>query len=267
MAEELHYYSVKAGLHIGVVDVLCGLISIGIGAFNTRNDEHTVITKFQAEGLPIWTGILFVITGGVGILTYKNPRKCIVVLFMLLSVLSTASAILVFWEILPLLLSGKKDVPWNLSYGSFLGLCAIVFVISMKGIYISFKATFMYSSCRKRQPPREPQPAVLDIGPALDQRSQIEERHLSRCNRPSPSHRGASSSSRSHRQHRPYSSSDRSRRHSRERQHCRELSPLQPTPLTQPRPPPPPYRTLKFPHLPAYSEIEATPPPPPYTEK
>ncbi|EDO28838.1 predicted protein [Nematostella vectensis] len=263
MAEELHYYSVKAGLHIGVVDVLCGLISIGIGAFNTRNDEHTVITKFQAEGLPIWTGILFVITGGVGILTYKNPRKCIVVLFMLLSVLSTASTILVFWEILPLLLSGKKDVPWNLSYGSFLGLCAIVFVISMKGIYISFKATFMYSSCRKRQPPRESQ----------NHATLCSEFSLYQTASPFTLKNGVSHLWVLHHHLGVIVNTDHTAHLTGpggiqgERQHCRELSPLQPTPLTQPRPPPPPYRTLKFPHLPAYSEIEATPPPPPYTEK
>lgn len=36
---------------------------------------------------------------------------------------------------------------------------------------------------------------------------------------------------------------------------------------TDTRPPPPPYQTLKLPHLPSYTELEISAPPPPYREK
>jgi len=40
------------------VQILGGLISIGIGAFNTRKEDHQAFFKFKAEGLPVWSGIL-----------------------------------------------------------------------------------------------------------------------------------------------------------------------------------------------------------------
>jgi len=40
------------------VQILGGLISIGIGAFNTRKEDHQAFFKFKPEGLPVWSGIL-----------------------------------------------------------------------------------------------------------------------------------------------------------------------------------------------------------------
>ena len=56
MAE--NFYSVKTALHVGIVQILGGLISIGIGAFNTRKEDHQAFFKFKPEGLPVWSGIL-----------------------------------------------------------------------------------------------------------------------------------------------------------------------------------------------------------------
>lgn len=56
MAE--NFYSVKTALHVGIVQIVGGLISIGIGAFNTRKEDHQAFFKFKAEGLPVWSGIL-----------------------------------------------------------------------------------------------------------------------------------------------------------------------------------------------------------------
>lgn len=56
MAE--NFYSVKTALHVGIVQILSGLISIGIGAFNTRKEDHQAFFKFKPEGLPVWSGIL-----------------------------------------------------------------------------------------------------------------------------------------------------------------------------------------------------------------
>lgn len=56
MAE--NFYSVKTALHVGIVQIVGGLISIGIGAFNTRKEDHQAFFKFKPEGLPVWSGIL-----------------------------------------------------------------------------------------------------------------------------------------------------------------------------------------------------------------
>ncbi|KXJ29263.1 uncharacterized protein LOC110249420 [Exaiptasia diaphana] len=287
-------YSEKAALRIGIVDVVSGLVSIAVGAFSTRNDDHTVITQFKPKGLPVWAGILFVITGAIGVLTYKNPRKCLIICFMMFSSLCVGGAVIVFWCIMPVLIDGQETVAWNLSYGSFLALTAITFVVSMKAIYLCFKSTVMYAcNCVKRRPPRESrQAAVLELGTTYSLTSHSEERSLRRQGRSTPSHRGASGLCRSQRQHSPYSSERRRRSRDRYRERSaihitqteqsRERLPLNfartvhpPVPVVHvqrppqaPPPPPPPYQTMKFPYLPSYTEVEATiAPPPPYTEK
>lgn len=57
MAEH-YFYSVKTALRVGIVQILAGLISIGIGAFNTRKENHEAFIKFKPEGLPVWSGVL-----------------------------------------------------------------------------------------------------------------------------------------------------------------------------------------------------------------
>ncbi|XP_031562399.1 uncharacterized protein LOC116298161 [Actinia tenebrosa] len=286
------FYSTKAALHIGIVDIICGLISIGIGAFSTRNDDHSVFTEFKPEGLPVWAGILFVITGGLGVLSFKNPRKCMIIFFMMFSVFCVGGSVIIFWCLMPQMQSGNETISWTLSYGSFLTLTAIAFIVSMKAIFICFRFTISHGcNCSKRNPPRQRPPAVIELGTTLDLSIQHEPSSQRRTSRPIPSHRGASGSCRSQRQHNPYRPSDRRRRsrdryqdrerptlritqndQSRERQNVRDEQAR--TPLVQmqrPTPPPPPlppaYQTIKFPYLPSYSEVEALPPPPPYTEK
>ena len=57
MAEH-HLYSVKTALRVGILQILSGLISIGIGAYNTRKEDHQAFIKFKPEGLPVWSGAL-----------------------------------------------------------------------------------------------------------------------------------------------------------------------------------------------------------------
>ena len=57
-----------------------------------------------------------------------------------------------FWVILPMLVSGEKDVSWNLFFGSFLGVVAITFVVSMKGAFVSFKSSFFQYNCCNKPP-------------------------------------------------------------------------------------------------------------------
>ena len=56
MAE--NFYSAKTALHIGIIQILCGIISIAIGAFNTRKEDHRAFITFKSEGLPVWSGIM-----------------------------------------------------------------------------------------------------------------------------------------------------------------------------------------------------------------
>lgn len=53
-----NFYSVKTALRVGIVQMLNGLISIGIGAYNTRKEDHNAFLKFRPEGLPVWSGVL-----------------------------------------------------------------------------------------------------------------------------------------------------------------------------------------------------------------
>lgn len=53
-----NFYSVKTALHVGIVQILGGLVGVGIGAFNTREEDHRAFFKFKPEGLPVWSGIL-----------------------------------------------------------------------------------------------------------------------------------------------------------------------------------------------------------------
>ena len=52
------HYSAKAALYIGLTELASGLISIGIGGFNTREDDHFAILHFKPNGLPVWAGVL-----------------------------------------------------------------------------------------------------------------------------------------------------------------------------------------------------------------
>ena len=57
-----------------------------------------------------------------------------------------------FWIILPMLVSGDKEVSWNLFFGSFLGVVAITFVVSMKGAFVAFKSSFFQYNCCSKPP-------------------------------------------------------------------------------------------------------------------
>ena len=41
---------------------------------------------------------------------------------------------------------------WNLFFGSFLGAVAITFVVSMKGAFVAFKASFFQYNCCNKPP-------------------------------------------------------------------------------------------------------------------
>ena len=53
---------------------------------------------------------------------------------------------------MPLILSGDKEIEWNLFFGSFLGVVALTFVVSMKGSFVAFKASFFQYNCFNKAP-------------------------------------------------------------------------------------------------------------------
>ena len=53
---------------------------------------------------------------------------------------------------MPLMLSGNKEVAWNMFFGSFLGVVAVTFVVSMKGSFVAFKASFFQYNCCSKAP-------------------------------------------------------------------------------------------------------------------
>ena len=72
--------------------------------------------------------------------------------FLMFCIFTVITSILMFWIILPLIVSGEKDVPWNLFFGSFLGVVAIIFVVSMKGAFVAFKSSFFQYNCCNKAP-------------------------------------------------------------------------------------------------------------------
>lgn len=276
MAE--HFYSVKTALRVGIAQILAGLTSIGIGAYNTRNENHEAFIEFKPEGLPVWSGALFLISGGVGCLSYKRPKKSTIHVFLMLCILVAITSILMYWIIMPLIVKGEKPIEWNLYFGAFLGIVALIFVVSMKGSFVAFKASFFQYNCLSKAPQtQDSEPVELDSSSACMIRStslasddtQQELREGRRVSRTSRSQRQASSMPHPYSNHStPYSnhsahSQHRPRGHSSQRSMERETRMIQ----IDTRPPPPPYQTLKLPHLPSYTELEISAPPPPYREK
>ena len=49
-----------------------------------------------------------------------------------------------FWLVMPIIVNDNREVSWNMFFGSFLGLVAITFVVSMKGSFVAFKASFFF---------------------------------------------------------------------------------------------------------------------------
>lgn len=85
--------------------------------------------------------------------------KCIIYFFFLqihaflvFCIFTIIASILMFWIILPMLVSGEKEVSWNLFFGSFLGVVAITFVVSMKGAFVAFKSSFFQYNCFNKHP-------------------------------------------------------------------------------------------------------------------
>ena len=71
-----------------------------------------------------------------------------------LSILSVVLGVLMFWVLLPMLIENSMETRWNLFYGSFLAIVAIIFVLNLKTIVVCFKATCLYNNgcCDKRRP-------------------------------------------------------------------------------------------------------------------
>lgn len=72
--------------------------------------------------------------------------------FLVLCVLVVITSILMFWIIMPLIVKGEKAIEWNLYFGAFLGIVALTFVVSMKGSFVAFKASFFQYNCLSKAP-------------------------------------------------------------------------------------------------------------------
>ncbi|PFX34400.1 uncharacterized protein LOC111325572 [Stylophora pistillata] len=260
-------YSVKTALRVGIVQILGGLIGVGIGAFNTREEDHRAFFRFKPEGLPVWSGILFIVTGGVGCLSYKHAKKSTIHFFLMFCILTVITSILMFWIILPLIVSGKQEVSWNLFFGSFLGVVAIIFVVSMKGAFVAFKSSFFQHNCCIKPPPlqRAAEPVELSTSVCMMTSTSVaSENTLEEIRQQRRISRSQSQSTST-----PHHHSRHSNRHHRPRGHSSRRGVERESRIARydERPPPPAYQTIKFPYLPAYQEVDESLPPPPYTEK
>lgn len=252
--------------------MLNGLISIGIGAYNTRKEDHNAFLKFKPEGLPVWSGILFLVTGGIGCLSYKRPKKLTIHVYLIFCILTVITSILMFWLVMPIIVNDNREVSWNMFFGSFLGLVAITFVVSMKGSFVAFKASFFQYNCCNKVPQLQNNSQPVELNSSLapmisstpavlnDTREEIREQRRTS--------RSSSTTSPTSSAHRPYSQHPHRQHRRRDRPSQRGVETQSRIARYDERPPPPPYQTLpKLPHLPGYTEVDVSLPPPPYTEK
>ena len=72
--------------------------------------------------------------------------------FLMLCILVAITSILMYWIIMPLIVKGEKPIEWNLYFGAFLGIVALIFVVSMKGSFVAFKASFFQYNCLSKAP-------------------------------------------------------------------------------------------------------------------
>lgn len=72
--------------------------------------------------------------------------------YLIFCVLTVITSILMFWLVMPIIVNDNREVSWNMFFGSFLGLVAITFVVSMKGSFVAFKASFFQYNCCNKVP-------------------------------------------------------------------------------------------------------------------
>ena len=72
--------------------------------------------------------------------------------YLIFCILTVITSILMFWLVMPIIVNDNREVSWNMFFGSFLGLVAITFVVSMKGSFVAFKASFFQYNCCNKVP-------------------------------------------------------------------------------------------------------------------
>jgi len=112
-------YSVKAATVLGVVHIICGIIS-----FSCEID----VLVWASRGIPgtlgtgIWTSVFFFISGGLAIGGAQSGKKCLVTATMVMAIISAVCAgVLLIMSAIFLSVTGGRAYPYSYSnyhYGS-----------------------------------------------------------------------------------------------------------------------------------------------------
>jgi len=82
-------YNIKAATALGVIHIICGLITLG-------SDIAGMVDGNMSLATGIWTSVFFFISGGLAIGGARSGNKCLVVATMVMAIISAVSAGILF---------------------------------------------------------------------------------------------------------------------------------------------------------------------------
>jgi len=82
-------YNIKAATALGVIHIICGLITLG-------SDIAGIVNGNMSFATGIWTSVFFFISGGLAIGGARSGNKCLVVATMVMAIISAVSAGILF---------------------------------------------------------------------------------------------------------------------------------------------------------------------------
>merc|ERR1711915_398163 len=82
-------YKTRSAILIGMIHIICGFLAFSgnVGLFFTSTRFHT---GFFGTG--IWSSIFFFISGGLSVCSGKNPKSCLIISTLVMSIFSAISA-------------------------------------------------------------------------------------------------------------------------------------------------------------------------------
>ena len=118
-----------------------------------QTNKRSFLFYTTMNNIHIFNDKMSVVFSSHQVITILHFYCCLQIhVYLILCVLTVVTSILMFWLIMPIIVNDNREVSWNMFFGSFLGLVAITFVVSMKGSFVAFKASFFQYNCCNKVP-------------------------------------------------------------------------------------------------------------------
>lgn len=65
-------------LALGITQILIGIIGMAFGVLLTITDDHIYYVNYLSGKMPIWTGVLYIISGSLSVAASRNPKASLV---------------------------------------------------------------------------------------------------------------------------------------------------------------------------------------------